>query len=689
MTDLENLWDDYPVGKAPTGAILAAATKGQQSHRRLVTRPLMTAAAVTGLAGAFLTGTLVNDGSGGGGNPPGAEALPSHVAFQADLEPAKSCDELLGIYIDRALDLVGPYGWGGGLPIYYGDGLRDLSGALEDQASGAATDSGGMSNSYKSLERGATPQSSRQESSETGTNVQEMAVDEPDTAKTDGKILALVRDDALFVYDVTGSSTKKLGRIALPGIEDAEILLSGDTVVAIGADDDAEARPSDKHVYGYTQPTGTRVLTISLADPATPKIAHDVTYDAGLSSARQHGSTIRMVLSSGLPDLDFVEPRGKRSDNEALKENRTLVEDSKIEDWLPTITTDDSADAKGQQLLDCTNVAIPSDDLALDTTSVVGFDAASPDKVDAIGLAGQTGIAYESADHLYLATSAGWGNGLLDRCVDGCMGSPIRGTTSGSSYLFDFELDGKQATHVASGEVEGAIRDRWSIDEVDGVLRVAVGATEETGNFNSIVTFQRDGDELVEHGRLDNLGRNEEIKAMRWFDDLAIMVTFRQVDPLYAIDLTNTAAPRLLGKLKIPGFSSYLHPLGPNRMIGVGEGPVKNGWGAQIGLFNVRDVTNVRRMDVHNYGTDTVARAGLDPRAFTWLPDQRTAITVLEKHTSRRVGYVSVVKVKDGNLHNRLRQVEYGDDVDDVRALPMPDGRVVLVTGEDAQFFEL
>lgn len=695
MTDLENLWDDYPTGKAPTAAILAAATKDQQHRRRIVVRPLLTAAAVTGLAGAFVTGTLVNDGSGGDGTPPGIEALPSHVAFQADLEPATSCDDLLETYIDRALDLVGPYGWGGG-PYWYADGgselpqlLGDMEGDMVTDRLERVTEAGAAMNQSSDRGAGNTPQTDRQVNSATGTNVQEAAVDEPDTAKTDGEILALVRDDSLVVYDVTGTSTDKLSSIALPGIEDAEIMLSGDTLVAIGADDEARQRPSDRYGYGYTRSTGTRVLTVSIADPAEPEVTHDVTYDAGLSSARQHGSTIRLVLSSGLPDLDFVEPRGKRSDDAALKANRTLVEESTIEDWLPTVTADDdSDDAKGQQLLDCTNVAIPSDELALDTTSVVGFDAEAPNKVDAIGLAGETGITYESADHLYLATGSSWGNGM-GRCIDWC-DSPVRGATGGSSYLFDFELDGTQATHVASGEVEGAIRDRWSIDEADGVLRVAVGPTQDTGNFNSIVTFERDEDELVERGRLDDLGRNEEIKSMRWFDDLAIMVTFRQVDPLYAIDLGDTAEPTLLGKLKIPGFSSYLHPLGTMRMIGVGEGPDgKGGWGAQIGLFNVTDVTNVRRLDVHNYGRNTQALAGFDPRAFTWLPDHRTVITVLEKHRSRRVGYVSVLKLEDGKLLERLQQVEYGDDVDAVRALPMPDGRVVLVTGEDAEFFEL
>ena len=403
-------------------------------------------------------------------------------------------------------------------------------------------------------------------------------------------------------------------------------------------------------------------------------------------SARQHGSAVRLVLESGLPDLDFVEPNDKRSPQAALRRNRALVAKSTIEDWLPSITTDDAA---SRPLLDCTDVAVPSDELALDTTSVVGFDAAKPATVDAIGLAGHTGIAYESNDHLYLATQAGWGGGCVRCLIDS--GSPTGfGPAGGSSYLFDFALDGTAATHVASGEVEGAIRDRWSIDEAGGVLRVAVGPTSETGNFNSVVTFERRGKQLVEHGRLDRLGRNEDIQSVRWFDDLAILVTFRQVDPMYAVDLTDTSRPRLLGKLKIPGFSSYLHPLGNLRMIGVGEGPSSKGWGAQVGLFNVRDVTRVRRLDVHSYGGGFQALAGADPRSFTWLPDKRTVITVLERWTGeRRVGYVSVLHVKDSRLHQRLVQVEYGDDVDRVRTVPLPDGRVVLVTGDKAQFFEL
>lgn len=675
MTDLERLWDDYPAGGAPVTAILAAATGGQRRRRRLLVRPLLTAGVVTGLAGAFVAGTLVDGGSGPGG-PVGPEAAPSHVAFQADLEPARSCEDLLAAYVERGSDLVGPWGWGGDPRRYYTDDLAGLDGAF-----GAETSAEQLTRSTAKA-----PQADRQVGSETGTNVQEASVDEPDTVKTDGKILVTVRDEDLVVYDVAGSSTDKLSSLELDGIEDAEILLSGDTVVAIGADDEAQVRPSDRYRPAYVAPGGTRVLTVSLADPARPTVERDVTYDAGLLSARQHGATVRLVLESGLPDLAFVEPRGSTSENDALRKNRRLVAESTIEDWLPTITADD----RTRPLLDCTDVAIPSDDLLLDTTSVVGFDAGRPAKVDAIGLAGHTGIAYESADHLLLATQSGAAR-CDGFCLDGGgIGSPAAREPSGTSYLFDFALDGNRATHVASGEVEGAIRDRWSVDEADGVLRLAVGPTSETGDFNSIVTLERDGRELVERGRLDHLGPREEIRSMRWFDDLAVMVTFRRVDPLYAVDLTDTARPRLLGKLKIPGFSAYLHPLGSWRMVGVGEGPDgKGGWGAQVGLFDVRDVTKVRRLDVHSYGRGLAARAGADPRAFTWLPGERTVITVLERSVGRRSGYVSVLKIVDGRLQERLIQVEYGDDVDHVRAVPMPDGRVVLVTGDAAQFLEL
>lgn len=696
MTDLEEMWDDYPTGKPPVDKILrdarriamaaeareAAAEKKERSdaRRRFVMKPLLTAGVATGIVGAFLAGTLVDgDGIGGSGGDSGIDNLPTPAAFAADLKPAKSCDDLLSAFVDRALPLVGEEGWGSDDPeTYYGDGYR---GAVPLEGIDELSEQLG-NGTYFSLDRDlayggemglrapsrTSAKTTRQTNSDTGTNVQEAGVDEPDSVKTDGELLVRLRDDDLIVYDVTGEQALRESSIDLTGLENGEILLAGDTVVAIGTDDTSRSRAR------------SRVMTVSIADPRKPEVTDDVVYDGWIMSSRQHGDAIRLVMSSGLPSLDFVEPGDGRSGEEALEENRKIVRESTIDDWLPTVRSEDG-DAT-EPLLDCTSVAVPSDELPLDRVSIVGFDAASPTEVEAIGLAGATNIAYESVDKLYLAATPSYLG-----CFD-CFARTLP-HDDGNTYLFEFDLDGTSATHVASGEIEGAIADRWAMDAAGGTLRVAVSPTSETGDFTSIVTLESQRQDLVEVGRLDEIGVNEDMKSVRWFDDLAFVVTYRRVDPLFAIDLSDVTAPTKLGELKIPGFSEYLHPLGADRLVGIGEGPGPEGrWGAQAGLFDVTDLAHVERLDVQVYGGGSEALAGSDPRSFTWLPSERTMFTVVAKHNGAREGWLSIMRLEGNELHNEWQKVEYGADVDEVRTVPLSEGRVVLVTGENVEFLD-
>ena len=660
MTDLEDLWDSLPIGEPPTARILH---QGRLRSRpwRSSRRPLLSLGALAALGAAFVAGTLVSIPP----TVPGADGSlplvgPSPVAFQADLAPAASCDALLATYVDRGLGRVTAWGWDS--PYAYGYRVDELFGSRD-----TATSTGNAPFPTSGVEQkgaGAT----RVTASGTGTNVQESQVDELDAVKTDGRLLVRLRDDELLTYDVSGPRVRQLSALRLRGIEDGEILLAGDTVVAIGAD--RQSPRSDQTALRR----GTRVQTISLSDPGAPEVTSDVTYTAAVASARQHGDTVRMVLSTGLPDLAFVHPRKALSTKAALTRNREIVERSRLQDWLPDY---DSGDGR-TDLLECQNVAVPPAGVGLDTAAVVTFSATAPTTPRAFGLAGATTIAYESTDHLYLASTPtpGWGECWTCRGPE-----PVSG---GTSYLFQFDLTDDRAVHVASGEVEGAIRDRWSIDEAGGELRVLVGPSSETGDFNSIVTFHRRGTTLVEDGRLDHLGPGEEIKSVRWQDDLALVVTFRQIDPLYVVDLRRK--PELISKLKVPGFSSYLHPLGSHRLIGVGAGPLEHGWGAQVGLFRVRDLRNVSRLDVWRYARGTDPVAGTDPRAFTWLPEHRTVLTVIRRG---RTGWLSIQRLADNRLHNRMVKVEYGDDISQVRTFGLPDGRVVLVTGEDVRFLRL
>ena len=613
-------------------------------------------AAVTTLTAAVGVGYLLGNDPGNRNVPPSS---PPISLANADLSIAPSCDDLLDSYIERALEQVGPYGWGPGIVAFDSIGGSDAGAA--ESSSPSATRSTGV-------------KTSRSTSNESGTNVQELGVDESDVVKVAGSLLLRMREGELLAYDVSGDAPSLLsstrideargnGWIGDPG---GEMVFVDGRAVVLGTSDDGRS---------------TTITTVDLADPTSPSIVDTTTIQARASAVRLHDDVVRVVLQNGLPELDFSFPDGAFGELRAGMRNRGLVRDTTLSDWLPT--TD------GDPIVDCADVAIPDDDeIALGTTTVLAFDPADPATRTSTAVATDSDTSYFSTDRFYLAAGGPqWGT--WTDCMDCRTGmiAPSGGTTP----LFAFALDGMDATYVASGEVEGTIADRWSMDAVGGSLRVAVGPSSETGNFNSVLTLREDGSELLEDGRVDDLGIEEQIKSVRWFDDLAIVVTFRQTDPLYAIDLSDPSDPRLLGELKIPGFSEYLHPLGDQRLIGVGQDATLQGItrGAQAALFDVTDLTNPRQIDVVRYPKNSQAGAGVDPRQFTWLPEQRVALTVVSQGWTGTTGWVSVLSLDDGSMTNRMVEVEHGSDVADVRLVPLQSGKVALVTGEDVSFFAL
>lgn len=565
------------------------------------------------------------------------------------LAPTASCDALLDSYRERALELVGPWGWEG--QEYYFDGPTPLTGEVTaDSASGSA----------------ARARTSRAESSETGTNVQESGVDEPDTVKTDGEHLFRLHGSQLTTYDVQGAAPVELARLRLPDLQTGEMLLHDDRLVVIGAGRDNE-------------PT-TKIITIDVSEAAAPQITETRSVTAAPVTARLHDDVVRVVVRNGLPELDFRHPDDQRGEVGARRHNERLVAGTTLGEWLPHID--------GESAVDCAAVAVPDDpDTELGTVTTLAFTPGD-DRHRAVAVATETEIAYFSGDRLHLATAPSWPWGSAAGARSSLIRSPGRG---GSTELYSFELAGLDTTFVAAGEVKGAIADRWSMDSADGVLRVALGRTAATGNFNSVVTLEEQDGMLVERGRVDQLGIDEEIKSVRWFDDLALVVTFRETDPLYAIDLSRPSEPKLLGELKIPGFSQYLHPLGPERMIGIGQAAEPDGTttGAQAALFNVSDLANLRRADVVTYPEGTQAGAATDPRQFTWLPAQRTALTVITDGWDGRTVWVSALKVRSGKLQEQRTPVAYGNDASFVRLVPLGSDRVVLVTDDGVSFFDV
>ena len=184
--------------------------------------------------------------------------------------------------------------------------------------------------------------------------------------------------------------------------------------------------------------------------------------------------------------------------------------------------------------------------------AVTTFRPGEADDASKVAVTGAGSEVYSSTDRLYV-TSTDW------RAGRSCAWSRTRprgrdaarpGRSEPRTYIHAFALDGDSTRYVASGSVDGTIRDRWSLDEHDGHLRVAVSWLDRTGSSrsdNGIVVLDEHGGRLEQVGALHGLGVGEQIQSVRWFDDLAVVVTFRQIDPLYTIDLERpdpSATPR-------------------------------------------------------------------------------------------------------------------------------------------------
>jgi hypothetical protein len=622
------------------GKLLAAAAA--------TTSTAFLSVAVVGLAASPAAGPLAQ---------PAAAALPRFT----------DCEALRRWYVDTTLPLVGPYGLGGvGGPVLVDDvaippNVRAFSAA---EAGGATRDTAATS-------------------SDTGTTVQEAGVDEPDLAKTDGTILVEVRGRWLVVTDVTGSAASELGRLRLPReLPGAELLLDGDTVLVLGTDRSflpyAEGRLAAPY---WPMPATTRLLQVSLADPANPAVVSDAELDGEVLSAREHDGTVRVVVSSP-PRLAFTNPWWDETspsftpgdDAKATRENRRLVRESDLGDWLPSVRMDGGP---RRPLVECGDVRHPRVPSGPGTVTVLTLPGGVLADRGATAVTAETGVVYSSADRLYVATQR---DGMGAPGPIGIAPVPEAGG-SAATDVHAFALDGESTAYVASGTVRGAVRDRWSLDEHDGRLRVATGfgaAWDPTDN--GVVVLEERGDRLRQVGALRGLGKDERITAVRWFDDLAVLVTFREIDPLYTVDLSDPTSPEVRGELKIPGFSSYLHPLGDDLLLGVGEQATDQGepLGGQAAVFDLSDLADPARLSWLGLGRHTVPDAGTDPRTFTYLPDRRIALLTVTDQWTGRTRLVTVRVAADGTLTHLATRAVTGW-ADRVRTLPLPDGRVALV----------
>ncbi|MGQ0624741.1 MAG: beta-propeller domain-containing protein [Sporichthyaceae bacterium] len=484
-----------------------------------------------------------------------------------------------------------------------------------------------------------------------GTNTQEAGVDEADLAKTDGHILVTISGGTLEVMDVRGDTPRRRGHVDLPGQKPVELLLSGDRAVVIGNAEQTGKfgiRPSeaggafDRRSSNYAiDSTTISVIDLSNADRPLVRSSEEVT--ARYLSARMVDDTVRLVFSSTPLALPSFDTRGA----DVLREG---IEGAAAQDWLPTRRTvnREARTVSESPLVDCSDVRYPSVDSGLDLVTVLSLDAGEGDLGSALSTAivGNGDLVYASADRLFVATTdGGWGggswgptpaalSGAQQRVSPGAPALAPAQSPSTVSRIHSFDITGAGAEYEASGTVTGYLYGRWAMSERDGLLRVVTtstapwnsrfGGVTETG----VSVLETVGDRMRVIGAVGNMGLTETVRAVRWFDDVAAIVTFRQSDPLYLVDLSNPQAPRLRGELKIPGYSAYLHPIGEHRLLGVGQDADEFGQtlGLQMSSFDILDLADPRRSDALGFGRGTSSPVETDPRGFVYLPLERVAV---------------------------------------------------------------
>ena len=559
--------------------------------------------------------------AGPGPNVPGpteplepGERRPGAASF---LVRATSCERFAEAVRPVAMAAVGPYGFGGGGSSFNGRGMTVPSGATRSAApmsEDASTAAG-------------TPRAGPDFST---TNVQEAGVDEPDSVKTDGRLLVSTVDGRLRVLDVT-REPRLVGTLDLPKGA-GELLLVGDRAMVLsgghagGSGPGLAVPPEGIRGGGPARPT-TTVTVVDLKDPAKPSVVRSHDIDGSYLDARLVGGVARVVTRSQ-PEIAFPQPaKGRVDADKATETNAEVVRQADPSAFLPMGAS-------------CSDAHVPVDASGVGTVAVQSLDPAAQSPGPAVTVVADASTVYASAGRLFVATN---------RYDKGASGRPDRATGPTGSvrtaiHAFDIS-DPAKARYAGSGDVPGRLLNQFSLSEHEGVLRVATtldgsgaqdpgvpaiqgpGRPEErkgqrpTQSQSRVSILRPAGAEWVETGAVDGLGKGERIYAVRFLGDTGYVVTFRQVDPLYVLDLRAVRSPKVTGELKITGYSAYLHPACEGRLLGIGQEATDQGrrLGTQLSLFDVGNPAAPAKLagSVLSHGSSS---AEDDHHAFLYWP---------------------------------------------------------------------
>ncbi|MBR6536860.1 MAG: beta-propeller domain-containing protein [Lachnospiraceae bacterium] len=464
------------------------------------------------------------------------------------------------------------------------------------------------------------------------TNVQVEGIDEADIIKTDGQYFYVFDMNRNAIYIVSAKSGEMKLTAAVPVSEEfdgnetgREMYLLGNRLILLVSgfrtEEKSEYSKNAGNYIPYIRECAvTKVFTYDITDKSAPKLLSSLEQDGRMITSRLSDGKVYVISSYGNYYGWFKPLDGARDLNESAGEV--------YKDYIPTVEGEPIAP-------DC--IYISEEPVSEEFLVVTSMSPENPEQyLDVKSLLADGDECYVSNNYIYVAGSR-WQNSEIpyDRTV-----------------VYRFAYQDGEITPAGQVTVKGTLDDQFSMDEYEGHLRVVTTVNEyvyETKDTGLKETVDINGDGIIDEtdmiepysyryiidskeynslyiynesleltGCIENLAPDEHIKSARLMGKVGYFVTFRQTDPLFSVDLSDPANPKVLGELKIPGFSTYLHPYGEGLLLGIGyDADETTGWtqGVKLSMFDVSDPGNVKEVHKHILADFTYTGVEADHKA--------------------------------------------------------------------------
>ena len=417
------------------------------------------------------------------------------------------------------------------------------------------------------------------------TNTQVQNVDESDTVKVDDRYIYYVSDQKIVIIDAENpENSSKIAEISYEEFNPREIYVKNNKLIVIG---------NEIENYNETFKVSTEnIATYDIAkisDLKTGMILYDI------SNIKEPKEIRRVMIQGSYISSRMIENNIYFVANQYLYTSqiaRYELKDLNEEDYKPKYQ--DTAINQEEKYIDYNRIyCLDGQDASY--LMLAGLNIENDEEADIKTFLGAGQYVYASEKNMYIAINKqkyGKGYELL----------------GGTTHILKFELEDGKFTFKSEADIEGQVNNQFSMDENGENFRIAT----TSGNIWNITNDTKNNlyvlnDKLEEIGKITGFAPNEKIYSVRYVGDKAYIVTFKQTDPLFVIDLSNPTNPQILGELKLPGYSTYLHPYDETHIIGFGYETKENGTrvtteGLKMVMFDISDFTNPQVLFKVNIG---------------------------------------------------------------------------------------